>query len=189
MTGVEIEIKAAVTAPRELHSRLDRLGTFVRSYRKEDRYYGLSREAPETKFRLRRDGDQWICTRKSKNVRDAVEESVELEFLVSDGALFDQFARDLGYALLFEKQKTGERWEVEGTTVEVSQVNDLGIFVEVELVLDQHASPAERESARTQVRAVLDLLGIPASAIEERTYTRMIYENLSPVTTTQSNSL
>lgn len=189
MTGTEVEIKALVQQPRELRSRLRREGRFVAAYTKTDRYYGFRRELPETRFRLRREGDSWICTRKTKTVRDAVEESREREFSLSDGELFEELVLDAGLEMLFEKQKVGERWEVDGTTVEVSRVNDLGTYVEVELILDEDAPAAARDEARDRVRAVLHRLGVPESAVEERTYTRMIYENLSRIQHGQSSSL
>ncbi|TVR68928.1 MAG: class IV adenylate cyclase [Spirochaetaceae bacterium] len=189
MTGTEVEIKAVVLHPRELALRLRRLGTFIRPFTKVDRYFGFARELPETRFRLRRDGESWICTRKNKILRDSIEESREEEFSVSDGELFEQFVREAGFQLLFEKEKVGERWEVDGTTVEVSRVNDLGTYVEVELILDDDASLPARDDARNRVRTVLDRLGVPESAVEERTYTQMIYENLSRIKTSPSRSL
>lgn len=189
MKGLEVEIKAAVASRDQLLSRLQQVGTYIRSYTKEDWYYGLPGEMPRTRFRLRRLGDHWVCTWKDKTVRDSMEESTETEFSVEPGNLFHEFVRGLGFELMFKKIKIGERWEVAGTTVEMSQVNDLGTFVEVELILDAEAPVSDREAARSHVRAVLYQLGLPESAVEPRTYTQLLYENLSGITKSQSSSL
>lgn len=184
MRGLEVEIKALVGNRPEFSACLEALATFVRSYNKEDWYYGVREELPETRFRLRRDADTHVCTHKQKTVRDGIEQSVETEFSVSDGDAFDRFARHLGFECLFVKRKTGERWIIEDLTLEVSDVNDLGTFVEIELILPTDASDGEIERSRDRVRTMLQRLAIPQSAIEERTYTQMIHEKLSSLTNT-----
>lgn len=189
MTGMEVEVKAVVEDTTSLRSHLDRLGTHIRSFDKEDRYYGVPAEAPLTRFRLRRDDGTWVCTCKNKKIHEGIEQSVETEFSVSDDQAFDTFAREIGFTRLFVKRKLGDRWEVDGVTVEVSDVNDLGTFIEAELILHEDVSDSEIETARRRVRNLLRRLGLPDSAIEPRTYTGMIHEKFSSLEESPGDSV
>ena len=177
--GVEVEIKAHVDDYEALTARLREFGTFQRQYVKEDYYFSRSPTPKGARFRLRRDDEAWICTAKQKKLVDGVEQNVEREFAVSDGAAFRHFAEDLGFSVVVEKRKHGSSWLVGGVVVEVSSVNDLGQFVELELVLPDDSSEDDLASARQRLHALLEQIGITRDRIETRPYTQMIYENVS----------
>ncbi|MFP4153622.1 MAG: class IV adenylate cyclase [Alkalispirochaeta sp.] len=175
--GVEVEIKAHVDAPEGVIARLEEIGSFRRRYIKEDRYFGRSRDPKRSRFRLRRDGERWVCTYKQKTLVDRVEQNREVEFDVSDGDAFTSLAEELGFFVAVEKRKEGSEWTVDGIIVEVSNVFSLGHFVELELILQDESDPEELAAARRRLFALLERIGIPASRIETRPYTQMIYEN------------
>jgi len=175
--GVEVEIKAHVDSPERVIARLEEIGTFRRRYLKEDRYFGRSRDPKRSRFRLRRDGERWVCTYKQKDLVDRVEQNREVEFDVSDGGAFTTLAEELGFFVAVEKRKEGSEWLVDGVLVEVSDVRTLGHFVELELILPDGSDRDSLAAARQRLYALLDRIGIPSDRIETRPYTQMIYEN------------
>ncbi|MDA3947651.1 MAG: class IV adenylate cyclase [Spirochaeta sp.] len=177
--GVEVEIKAHVDDYPALTARLREIGTFGREYVKEDYYFSRSPTPKGARFRLRFDDGEWICTAKQKTLVDGVEQNVEREFSVSDGGAFRRFAEDLGFSVVVEKRKHGSSWLVDDVVVEVSSVNEIGRFVELELVLPDDSSETDLVSARTRLHTLLERVGISRDRIETRPYTQMIYENVS----------
>jgi adenylate cyclase, class 2 len=177
--GVEIELKVRVTDPEGLARQLDTIGSFQRRYRKEDRYFGHAADPVHTLFRLRRDDRRWICTLKKKQIIDRTEHNEETEFEVSDGDAFRRFAEALGLEVVVEKKKTGKLWIVDGINAELSTVNDIGDFLELEFMLPDDSSVEAVRNARESLFHLLQRLGISRSALESRSYTQIIHENIS----------
>ncbi len=175
--GIEVELKARVDDPDGLSRELNRLGSFQRQYDKWDRYFGLPDNPERSLFRLRRDEGAFLCTFKKRKIKDSTEENEETEFEVSDDEAFCRFVRELGFDIVVEKRKVGTTWLVDGITVEVSDVNDLGRFLELELILPDGSDADAADTARKRLFSLLRRLGISESALEERPYTQMIYEN------------
>lgn len=187
--GIEVELKAHIDDPIAIRRRLDALGSFRRRYRKEDYYFGVLPSEGRSLFRLRNDDGQWVCTFKKKTLIDGIEHNHETEFSVSDGKAFRRLSEELGYSVIVEKRKTGASWHVDGVTVEVSEVNDLGTFIELELVLPDESTEEQLREARRRLVAVLERLDISIHKIETRPYTKMIYENLSAAQPSAGSSI
>ena len=94
--AVEVELKAWVDDPERIRDRLLTVGTPHRRYLKEDEYFGYGETPERARYRLRRDGDAWICTFKEKRIHDGIEENRETEFTVSDGDAFRHMLESLG---------------------------------------------------------------------------------------------
>mgnify|MGYP006302421491 CR=1 FL=1 len=121
--ALEVELKARVDNITELRESLDSLGIFEGEYRKEDIYYGWSREPL---FRLRRQGGLGVVTLKDKSIVDGIEESREIEFHVDEPGDFARFAAALSYQEVVRKVKVGARFNIDGVTVELSMVEEIG---------------------------------------------------------------
>jgi adenylate cyclase class 2 len=173
---VEIEIKAHVDDPEELSRVLDDIGSFRRHYHKKDRYFGFSRDSVNPLFRLRHDGSRWLCTSKERKMVGQSEQNEETEFEVSDGEAFQRFIRGLGLHVVVEKEKIGSSWDVAGVRAELSTVNDLGHFLELELVLPDECTDEETDHARERLLSLLDRLEIPKETVESRPYLQIIHE-------------
>jgi adenylate cyclase class 2 len=187
--GVEVELKAWISDPEAIRGRLRRLGTERRSYIKEDRYFGTG-DAPEgARYRIRRDGESWICTVKDKRIAEDIEENREIEFTVSDGDAFEAMLLTLGLRCLISKRKEGQSFVVDGVLVEVSHVRLLGWFVEVELILPDDSGREAINEARNRLLEMLRRLDVPQSAIESRSYNQMIYEATTGTGTLPGTSL
>lgn len=179
--GIEVELKAWVDDHRSLLEQLQRLGAPRRSYTKEDWYFGPSADLESARYRLRRDGDAWIATFKDKRIYDGIEENTETEFTVSDGAAYRRLLHSLGLKAVIAKRKEGHSYIVDGVLVEVSRVEHLGWFVELELILPEEASREEIGGARDRLMELLRQLSISPSKIEPRSYNQMIHAQLSGI--------
>lgn len=187
--AVEVELKAHVADPEGLRSRLESLGTLRRSYLKRDDYFGPGDTLESARYRLRHDGDQYICTFKDKRIHDNIEENRETEFTISDPGAFRRFMESLGLTVVVSKRKEGSSFDVQGTLVELSHVEHLGWFVELERLLPDDADTSAIAQARTGLRDLLRQLDIPDAALESRSYNRMIHEALSRTTPAARNSV
>ena len=181
---LEVEIKAWVRDQKRLEHNLTTVGASVsKSFEKVDSYFRYSRENIEHDVRIRGNDGTFVVTYKDKTITDGLEVNQEHEFTVSDPAPMGELLVRLGARPLIEKHKIGALWKLPDSdlNIEISEVSDLGIFVEIEAILDPHLiSEAQRrflvtESERT-IRTLLSKLEIPARDIEARTYTSMLLE-------------
>jgi len=177
--AVEVELKAWVDNPDTLRERLRQLGTPHRSYIKEDRYFGVGTAPEDARYRLRFDDNRWTCTFKKKEIRDGIEENRETEFDVSDGDAFEAFLASLGLRCIVTKRKEGESFWVDSVLAELSYVDHVGWFVELEIMLTDESRPPAVADARTVLQELLQRLGLSPESIESRSYNQMIYEATS----------
>lgn len=179
----EIELKTAVDDPHGLTQRIVSLGAKrERSYVKYDRYYRIGERVGSDSvqdFRLRVDDGRAIVTIKEKSRKNGVETNRENEFSVSDPQAFDAFVRKLGALEFITKKKTGTAFSYRGLLLELSEVETLGWYLEVEAVLDDAEAaknPLFKSETQAKLFSVLDDLGIPHDRIEDRAYTAMLLE-------------
>lgn len=180
----EIEVKARVTDVDALRAKLHAVSRGVYSFVKEDLYFAVP-EAPRgtvefTLFRLRRENGDAIVTHKKRTMIGNVEENREVEFTVTDADAFELFALSLGYVVSIRKRKTGEQYEIAASTlatvVELTEIDGLGWFAEIEILLPDDADDSQRDAARREIEATLKRLNIPRASIEPRRYTDMLAE-------------
>lgn len=168
----EIEVKARLGDPEALRRELAAEALEVHDYVKEDVYF---RADTGQEFRLRREGGGAVCTFKEKTIRDGVEVSREVEFSLSDPDAFEELVGRTGATVYARKRKTGSVFRLADAKVEVSHVDRLGDFVEVERMVEE--DDAERHAAAEEtVRRLLRRFGIADEAIEARPYTALLAE-------------
>lgn len=181
--AIEVERKAHVSDLDGLAVRLDGLGRLEGVINYHDTYYTRADIAGYTfmRFRLRRAGDRAFVAFKQllTGGADAVRER---EFEVGDGDAFAALCETFGLRVLFQKQKRGRRWLVEPgaapgvgrrARAELIEIVGLGHFIEIEVMVDRADEVADAERTIT---AILNALYVPASAIERRPYTKMLYD-------------
>jgi adenylate cyclase, class 2 len=100
----------------------------------------------------------------------------EREFTVSDATVFGDLLSRLGLAVWIRKRKIGEAWTADGVTIELSEIEGLGFFVELEILADVDDAATVAE-ARKRLQATLERIGIDAAKIETRYYTEMLALN------------
>ena len=174
--NTEIEIKAPIDDPERLKKALTMLpAQHIRSYDKLDIYFHLMKgEKLKHALRLRRDGDAAIVTLKDKQLRNGLEINAEREFTVSDVEHFIHLLKCSGYVEFIRKRKTGDAWRHENCLIELSLVEGLGHFIEVEALSEGEASEEYIHLCEKEIRGILTKLGI--DRIEERSYTVMLAE-------------
>ena len=187
--AVEIELKAHVKDYKALRLILAEKAIYQSSFEKEDTYWLLD-EAPDHKpgaLRIRResrifsDGKKesfTFATYKTKQVVDGIEINDEREFEIRsvsnrDENKLDELLRYLRLKPGLTKRKKGWFFSREDINAELTEVEGLGWFIELELLADNN-----REETVTQGRKklldFLDGLGIERGAIESRFYSEML---------------
>ncbi|MFA6688909.1 MAG: CYTH domain-containing protein [Sphaerochaetaceae bacterium] len=191
--GIEVELKAHVSDAYVLKARISSLvgASEGISEHKSDVYWSFPDGEPL--FRVReestgpmddapRQGSLKV-TRKDKQLQGAIEVNHEIEFTVPliDADAVDAFCRSLGYVVAVRKEKTGWAWRYRSERlsgpeihIELIDVTSLGWFLEVECVLPDDAPASSVQEARGVLLALLDVLQVPRSAIEERYYMDML---------------
>ena len=181
--AVEIEIKAWVRRPDETRALVEKLCVFEKDYVKADAYFtapedssfNARAEGKRSALRVRSENGEWVCTWKEKTLRSGLEVNEENEFRVSDGPLLMELLEKLGCGRSLRKVKRGRRYSCRGLCVELSEVEDLGLFVEAEKVLDA-ALPEDIALWEKTLRAFLADIGVEERDIEERPYSALLVE-------------
>jgi adenylate cyclase class 2 len=187
--ATEIELKARVTNPQHLKDKLSNTAVFRGTYKKNDTYYypgsqfAISEES-DYGVRIRNEAfadsngitkEANIVTYKIKEIRDGIEVNDENEFEVSSGAAFEKFLKHQGFREKVRKQKTGSSYDYSGMTIELSEVQGLGWFIELEILISGR-DIEKVENEKDRLLAFLDKLEIPRTSIESRSYTSMLLE-------------
>jgi adenylate cyclase class 2 len=149
MYEVELKVRTSHDAVRE---RLDALGAEgVGTVTQVDTYYDAPhRDFAETDeaLRIRRETrDDEVTTRvtyKGPLVEEASKTRKEVETGIADADRFDDILDALGFSPAAVVEKKRERYALDGYTVTLDTVSDLGEFVEIE----REAPEAEVESVR-----------------------------------------
>ncbi len=174
----EIEVKAWVSDPAALEEQLEGRGTFVRHFEKNDVYFegqATYGDQPIT-VRIREDGEESLCTFKERQTVDGVEHNREWEFSIGDPLALETLLLRLGLPEFVRKRKTGVAYRLDDLLVELSEVEGLGHFVEVEILVESSAGEEMQSRSKQRVREALTSLGIPDSAIESKPYTKLLVE-------------
>lgn len=159
----EVEVKV----PADLEAVRDRLGSLGAAPEgavvQIDTYYDAPhREFAETDEALRirserlEDGDaKTRVTYKGPLVDDESKTREEVETAVSDGEKTDAILTNLGFEAAATVRKERERYDLEGYTVTLDSVADVGEYVEVETGVERES---DLETAREGAYDVLERL-------------------------------
>ena len=184
--ATEIELKAHVRDSEALKTLLSEKAVYSGAFEKRDVYwFGPDTSAfPVTKLRLRRekrsfaDGtEKSLClvTYKAKEVNNGIEINEELEFEVDPVEAFEEFLVKAGLKPGVGKIKRGWVFLNGELTAELVEVDSLGWFVELEILVNTEDKSEETLSGvRETLLAFLDSLGIERDAIERRFYLDML---------------
>lgn len=171
---LEIELKAHIDDIEAIALRVTAIPgvTGPKNMVKQDCYYS---DGKRPVFRLRQVDGRCTVTRKHKQIFDGVEFNDEIEFDVSDQASADRFFRSLGYQEYVRKHKEGSVFRYGDISIELWDVEGLGSYIELELLLDSDTPDTEMErSSSERLRQLLRMLRIDEHAIESRYYTDML---------------
>ena len=192
----EIELKAHVPDSQALKQLLLKKAEYLGSFEKDDSYWlpgattPVTLALPPSGLRIRREKQlmpdaseecRVVASFKSKEIKDGIEVNEEREFELRPGgetANFEEFLRRMGLKEGFSKKKRGWVFSHEGINAELVEVEGLGYFVELEILMDEaNAANGREESiagAKKRLLDFLDSLGIERAAIESRFYSEML---------------
>jgi len=195
--AIEIELKAHVKDDIQnieaLKSLLLKKAEYLWAFEKEDTYYfPLSpSDIPRSGVRLRGESKTFsdgtvkktaYVTYKTKEVRDGIEVNDEKEFEVCSSQyrpvmIFDEFLKMAGLNPGFTKHKRGWAFSKNEINAELLEVEKLGWFLELEIVLDDvEKDTIIIEEKKKLLMDFLSELGIEKDAIESRYYSEMLKE-------------
>ena len=178
----EIELKAHVADYEAIKLVLSEKAKYLGVFEKEDSYWFPKEASISSKsYRLRKekreiDGMEKsasFISYKKKEVRDEIEINEEREFEVKPGELAGEFFHELGFESGISKRKRGWAYTWEGITAELVEVEGLGWFVELEILIEKQQEE-NFEAAKKRLLDFLDDLGIKKEALESRFYTEML---------------
>ena len=197
--ATEIELKAWVSDPPGLRAKLANLAAFRGTFEKNDIFFirpgsDLPNPGPQNPpaiagnpcygVRIRQetftglDGiakQVILVTQKSKVIQNGIEVNDEREFEVSSSPVFEEFLTFLGFIERIRKRKKGSSYENDGMTVELTEVEGLGWFIELEILMPVN-DEQKIEHEKEKLLCFLDRLEIPRESIESRSYTSMLAE-------------
>ena len=179
----EVELKVSASLDR-VRDRLLELGATDRGRVDQvDTYYDAPhRSFPETDEALRlRDergpeGKRTEITYKGPLVETASKSREEVQTGVESGEAADTLLKRLGFEPAASVSKHRERYEIDGYTVTLDEVEGVGEFVEVETVAD----PDGIDQARTGAIDVLHRLNLDADEQIRTSYLELALESREP---------
>ncbi|MDR0410175.1 MAG: CYTH domain-containing protein [Spirochaetaceae bacterium] len=195
----EIELKAWVDDFAAVKQKIGTLAEFTADFEKEDVYWfppprpetgGL---APLPDVRVRKETFKpkaketetfILVTYKIKEIRAGIEVNDEKEFVISAPpdaesgvypAGFEELLSRLGFSPKISKKKQGSVWKYggEAVSIELSSVDKLGNFVELEIMAADNEAKTVN-AARERLFSLLKLIGISEEKIEKRYYSDML---------------
>jgi predicted adenylyl cyclase CyaB len=188
--AIEIEIKAWADDWKSVKKHIDDFARYTGSYEKFDTYWIVPEEmkifAPELKSGVRIRNESFttldektdsftrVCFKK-KELRTDMEVNIEKEFDITDVSVFEELLSDLGLIRGESKHKKGWSWKYEHITIELSEIEGLGWFCELEIIAEHNDSDLVAVS-KNQLYETLKKIGIDTSKIESRYYTEMLKE-------------
>jgi len=111
-------------------------------YNAPHRDFGVTDEA----IRVRYTNDQVVVTYKGAKIKTSgLKAREELNIIVDSGAIFEQILGRLGFTRTAEVNKWREIYRLFDATITLDEVDDLGTFVEIEIL-------AENENSNTAAR-------------------------------------
>lgn len=171
----EIEMKARVSNPADVKACFDNLAGEGSPVYKDDHYFRLPGSNIQS-MRIRRYDGKVELTCKRTSSANGREDNREFEFL----ALPDQYEKAvaffhaLGHEDFFIKRKKGWEWNVGDAHVELLSVNDIGTFLEIEILLPFDSDDKAADEALSRIAALMERAGI--CDIEKKSYREMILE-------------
>jgi len=198
---IEVELKARLRDRKATEARVASFAAYVGPVDKFDSYWHGPdwRLQRGTKgFRLRAEDGSTLVTFKTKRSEGGIEINREREFGISDPDIFVEFCLRLGCEPFYTKRKRGSKYRADpcsdgarqeiplaasgrrtagncpgAATIEIIEVEDLGDFIEIEILLEDE-DPGAVALAQGEIRGLLSRAGVPESDLEPRFYSELL---------------
>lgn len=171
---IEAEVKARVDDAAAAGERLRELGAeHVATVEQADRYLdhpARSFADTDEALRVRVEDGEAELTYKGAKLDEATKSRRELEVALGDAETAVAILEALGFAPQPVVRKRREVYAWDGVTATVDRVEGVGVFVELERVVDED----ELDAAREELLERAERLGV--GALERRSYLEMLLE-------------
>lgn len=172
----EVELKAQITA--EEHARikkyLDQHCVDKGFDEKHDIYLKKLGDSEEF-LRLRSSEHKGnILTYKDRRTTNGIEMNRELEVTVSDLDKSLELFEALDFVVSFKKTKFIHLYTQEHIHYELAEVAGLGLFLEIEYVVENEKDMQAVEQAKISIQKALEACGLDKGRIEERSYKELL---------------
>lgn len=184
MAWLEVETKVKLDRREvpELREKIKKIAKLVKEGKKGDDYFALKRKGyPKKAFRIRATKDEfevnfkkWLKKYWSKDIVVKQEFEFKLRGKEEVEDLLALF-RDLGFREWVKKIKKNETYQHKKDkrlSIEINKVKHLGYFMEIEYLCQRW----EMRKARKKIRQVLKELGIKQEQINNKGYTKMLWD-------------
>ncbi|MCL2006651.1 MAG: class IV adenylate cyclase [Treponema sp.] len=183
--NMEIELKAHITDHEALGLLLSKRAEYLGDFIKDDTYwFPIDNSSGIEKIRMRRqkhsspggnEKSECFIGFKKKEVRDNIEVNEETEFEAGPPEAVEEFLREMGYERGISKHKRGSVYKEGEIIAEVLEVEGLGWFIELEILLPKEEASGDLISEKKCcLLNFLLSLGIEEKAIESRFYTEIL---------------
>jgi len=181
----EIELKAKLTDRKTVEEKISAFATFIGLTEKSDVYWTQNRLGHPEKLRLRDEtGKPLTANYKKKEVRhNQIEVNDEIEFTIGNTSdkeqslkektSFEIFLNAAGFSPTMHKHKETKSWKFEDSLIEISYVDKLGDYIEIEILSETDNAEATQK-AHDKLLSVLKKCGVPEEDIETRYYSEML---------------
>ncbi len=158
---IELEAKIKIQGPEEVKKALMRVNAQKKGFEAQKdvyfnaphRDFALTDEALRVRYA---DGVAEVTYKGPKMADLNLKARTELNIDVGSGNDFEQMLELLGFSRVMEVRKVREIFEVDETVISIDMVEELGWFVEIEVVTDGDLNQAEKkiENVRKKIGVV-----------------------------------
>ncbi|MHC1627373.1 MAG: class IV adenylate cyclase [Candidatus Nezhaarchaeales archaeon] len=174
---IEVEVKVAIDEKEkeEIIKKLNSHGEPLGAYSEEDLFFRNVHDASYGKnktLKLRRRNDEIKLIFKCKGANEEFKENLEIEVKIDehDANNVLQLLKYLGFEESTTIKKKRIAYRVDDCFVNLDDVENLGLFVEIEVLTDEH----KRGEAHEKIRKVLSILGISGKKLIRCSYVEML---------------
>ena len=171
----EVELKAHVDDWAIVKEKIESICGSGNIVSKRDQYFHKPGEKHQA-FRIRDNNGSMELTSKQTGQNENGENNLEYELSAPIGE-YDKalgFFKNLGYEPYFRKYKNGWEWTIDDVHIELLEVNDLGFFLEMEILIPFKSSEEDVSDSQFHLQKLLAKFGISKDQICSKSYRSMI---------------
>ena len=171
----EIEIKAHARDEKSVRAYFDARCGAGHEVHKTDHYFRRPGAFVQAlRIREHKGIIEFTCKKTSSSTEGEKNEEYEFQASADEIEKASSFFHALGFEDFFIKKKDGWEWMDGDAHVELLSVNDLGWFLEIEILLPFGSSDDEAEEERKRIDAIMKNAGVSRSDYEMKSYREMI---------------
>lgn len=175
---MEIEIRAKINNIKNVEQRIVGLGAeLIKQKKQVDKYFGeinlFKKLGYSFLMRVRNEGDKKFLTYKgAKSKKDGVWE--EYEFNIDNEIMAEDMLKAMGLEKIIKVNKKRIEYKLDGLTICLDTIKDLGYFVEIE-------SQDDNDIDKDKLKKIMNKLNIEENQIMHKGYvTMLLIKNNSP---------